>query len=342
MSDALAPDAADAAAAAEAKAAGALARDAHRAYIKRVSSDVESFEFAVSEHLRMSGVYWGACALHLLDALGDLDRDLVVNFVLSCRHDCGGFSGNVGHDPHILYTLSAVQILALFDALDQLDAAAVMRYVASRQLPSGAFTGDEWGETDTRFAYCALCCGSILGRLDAIDAPAAVAHIKACENFDGGFGCEPGGESHAGQVFTCVGGLALAGALGECRRDVLGFWLCERQTPGGGLNGRPQKDADVCYSWWVLSSLCLLERQHWIDGGALRGFILNCQDVEYGGISDKPGDEPDVFHTFFGIAGLAFLGADGVLPVEPMHAMPVATMERLRKQQAAAKETAAG
>ena len=138
---------------APAPASGALARDQHRAYIKRVSSDVDSFEFAVSEHLRMSGVYWGACALHLLDALGDLDRDLVVNFVLSCRHDCGGFSGNVGHDPHILYTLSAVQILALFDALDQLDVPSVMRYVAGLQLPSGAFTGDEWGETDTRFVY---------------------------------------------------------------------------------------------------------------------------------------------------------------------------------------------
>lgn len=33
----------------------------------------------------------------------------------------GGFSGNVGHDPHVLYTISAVQILALFDKLDVLD-----------------------------------------------------------------------------------------------------------------------------------------------------------------------------------------------------------------------------
>ena len=42
------------------------------------------------------------------------------------------------------------------------------------------------------------------------------------------------------------------------------------------------------------------------------------------------------------IAMRDFLGADGVLPVEPMHAMPVATMERLRKQQAAVKEGSAG
>ena len=44
----------------------ALARALHRSYILRVSSDTDSFEFQVSEHLRLSGVCWGACALHLL------------------------------------------------------------------------------------------------------------------------------------------------------------------------------------------------------------------------------------------------------------------------------------
>lgn len=38
-----------------------------------------------------------------------------------CLIYSGGFSGNVGHDPHILYTLSAVQVLALFDKLDLID-----------------------------------------------------------------------------------------------------------------------------------------------------------------------------------------------------------------------------
>jgi prenyltransferase beta subunit len=33
----------------------------------------------------------------------------------------GGFGGNVGHNPHVLYTLSAVQVLCLFDRLDVLD-----------------------------------------------------------------------------------------------------------------------------------------------------------------------------------------------------------------------------
>jgi geranylgeranyl transferase type-2 subunit beta len=312
---------------------GGFVPAAHRKYIKRVSEDSAAYEYAVSEHLRMSGIYWAAAALDLVDSLDALDGDAVVKFVLDCQHECGGFGGNEGHDPHILYTLSAVQILCLFDALPRLDVPRVLNYVAGLQRADGSFQGDEWGEVDTRFSYCALCCASLLGRLDALDVAAAVAFVRQCENFDGGYGCLPGGESHAGQVFTCVGALAIAGELEHCQSDLLGWWLCERQTPGGGLNGRPQKEADVCYSWWVLSAMCLLEREAWIDGAALRRFILACQDEVDGGISDKPGDEADVFHTFFGIAGLALLKSDGVLPIDAAHALPVRTMERLRRQQ---------
>jgi geranylgeranyl transferase type-2 subunit beta len=109
-----------------------LARAVHREYIVRVSGDSESFEFQVSEHLRLSGVYWGACALHLLDSLHTLDAAYVVSFVRSCQHGCGGFGGNLGHDAHILYTLSAVQVLALFDALHVIDADHVMRWAPGR------------------------------------------------------------------------------------------------------------------------------------------------------------------------------------------------------------------
>ena len=43
---------------------------------------------------------------------------LVYVYVIACP---GGFGGNIGHDPHVLYTLSAIQVLALFDKIDVLD-----------------------------------------------------------------------------------------------------------------------------------------------------------------------------------------------------------------------------
>lgn len=57
-----------------------------------------------------------------------------------------------------------------------------------------------------------------------------------------------------------MGALSIAGALEHVDKDLLGWWLCERQCDSGGLNGRPEKQADVCYSWWILSSLSILGR----------------------------------------------------------------------------------
>ena len=86
-----------------------------------------------------------------------------------------------------------------------------------------------------------------------------------------------GDESHSGQVFSCIGALSIARRLDLVDKDRLGAWLSERQLSNGGLNGRPEKHEDVCYSWWVLSSLSMIGRLHWINNEKLQGFILSCQ-----------------------------------------------------------------
>lgn len=292
-------------------------------------------EAVASEHLRLNAVYWGLCCLQLLDAPADtLDTTALRAWVLSCQDvTAGGFGAAPGHDPHVLTTLSAVQVLALLgDPLLRDDAfvGAVGKYLASLQRRDGSFVGDAGGEVDTRFSYAALCCAYLLRCTDALDIHNAVAFIHQCRNFDGGFGATPGGESHAGQVFTCCAALALAGHPLEGRHArQLGAWLAARQLPCGGLNGRPQKQPDVCYTWWVLSSLTLLRRLHWIDAPAVAAFVLRAQDGVKGGIADRPDDEADVYHTFFGVGGLSLVAHPDVAPIDAATALPVRTLQRL-------------
>ena len=59
--------------------------------------------------------------MHLLGHPEGLPREETIEFVLSCMHESGGFGAAPGHDAHMLYTVSAVQILATIDALDVLD-----------------------------------------------------------------------------------------------------------------------------------------------------------------------------------------------------------------------------
>ncbi|OMP12003.1 Prenyltransferase/squalene oxidase [Corchorus olitorius] len=270
---------------------GELAVDKHVKYIVSVEKRKDSFESVVMDHLRMNGAYWGLTTLDILGKLHAVDADEVISWIMKCQHESGGFAGNIGHDPHMLYTLSAVQVLALFNKLDVLDIDKVASY--------------------------------------KINVEKAVNYIVSCKNLDGGFGCTPGGESHAGQIFCCVGALAITGSLHHVDKDLLGWWLCERQVKSGGLNGRPEKLPDVCYSWWVLSSLIMIDRVHWIDKDKLVKFILDCQDVENGGISDRPDDAVDVFHTYFGVAGLSLLEYPGLKAIDPAYALPVDVINRI-------------
>ena len=85
----------------------------------------------------------------------------------------------MGHDPHVLYTLSAIQILALCGALDRIDKNRVGKFVSSLQQEDGSFFGDQWGEVDTRFSYCSASALSLLGLLtpEHINIPKAVEFL---------------------------------------------------------------------------------------------------------------------------------------------------------------------
>ena len=46
----------------------------------------------------------------------------------------------------------------------------------------------------------------------------------------------------------------------------------------------------MCYSWWVLSSIKIIGKLHWINKEKIVEYILACQDDETGGFADRPGD----------------------------------------------------
>ena len=67
----------------------------------------------MTEYLRMSGMYWGLTVMDLMHSLELMDKQEVLQFVRECQHECGGVGASIGHDPHLLYTLSAVQVRVL-------------------------------------------------------------------------------------------------------------------------------------------------------------------------------------------------------------------------------------
>ncbi|KAH9053767.1 terpenoid cyclases/Protein prenyltransferase [Lactarius vividus] len=282
-----------------------LLRKNHTHYSPRRSQNKDDLTYHMTAHLRMNAVYWGVTALCIMKHKDALDAEETIKYVMSCWDDeAGAFGAHPGHDAHILSTLSAIQVLATHDALARIDAPRVIDFILGLQQPSGIFTGDAFGETDTRFLYCAVSALSLLG---ALDRTRPRAHL-----------------------WVCTAALAILDRLDVIDVSTLGWWLAERQLPNGGLNGRPEKLEDVCYSYWVLSSMAILNKLTWIDATALTRFIpLGSGDPDGGGIADRPGDMVDVFHTLFGVAGLSLLGYPGLEDLDPVYCMPASLIERL-------------
>jgi len=119
--------------------------------------------------------------------------------------------------------------------------------------------------------------------------------------------------------------------------------IAQQATRVEGMVSRMSRPVVIgnCYSWWVLSSLSILGHINWIDRLKLGEYILSCQDDEGGGISDRPGNQVDIFHTYFGIAGLSLLGYPTLAAIDPVHAMPLQLIKKLGldKNQKPAKQS---
>ncbi|WWC70590.1 uncharacterized protein I206_104541 [Kwoniella pini CBS 10737] len=307
----------------------------HVKYIQNLDKR-QDLAYHLTSHLRLNGIYWGLTAAHIMGQPSTLDREGVIEYVLSCwDEDAGSFGPHPGHDGHILATLSGIQIMLMEDAIHRINLERVTKFLLDRINDDGSVSGDIWGEIDTRFTYICLSSLSLLGKLDEISSKKKqniIEYIKKCKNFDGGFGRVPGAESHSGQVWVCTAALSILNRQDLIDIPLLGSWLSERQLPNGGLNGRPEKLEDVCYSWWCLASISIIGKLNWINKDKLINFILSAQDLEDGGIADRPGDWVDVFHTIFGLAGLSLLGYPGLEDIDPVYCMPAKLINRLGLQ----------
>jgi geranylgeranyl transferase type-2 subunit beta len=65
----------------------------------------------MSDFLRMSGIYWSLTFVDLVNSIDRLDKEEIKKFLKRNQHESGGFSPSDGHDPHLLYSLSALQVL---------------------------------------------------------------------------------------------------------------------------------------------------------------------------------------------------------------------------------------
>ena len=192
-------------------------------------------------------------------------------------------------------------------------------------------------ECDVRSTLAAIALCHLLGDMSVIDIDASISFIFACRRYDGAFGQAPGLESHAGSTFCCIAALSLCDRLSDLPEPLTTItWLSQRlvtwhsndtesnveldiaktspTTPAAeiiGCQGRLNKDADACYTFWVGAALHVRAiirdtRCHPLIPSAqllipdlapsmlmpAQTMLLGCQDDRIGGFGKTPLDLP--------------------------------------------------
>lgn len=212
----------------------------------------------------------------------------------------------------------ALCALGTESALASIDVSGLSRLLRALKQSDGSFRVSQGGETDVRATYCALAVASLVGLLDAPEGPelkrGCAEYIAGLQAFDGGIGGEPGAEAHGGNSYCGFAALVILGETDAVDVEALLDWAVMRQMPfEGGFQGRANKLVDSCYSFWVGALFPLLaiakggckRTAALFDADAVARYVLDCCQVQNGGLRDKPGVAKDFMHSCYALSGLS-------------------------------------
>lgn len=237
-----------------------------------------------------------------------------------CQHESGGFCGGPGQLPHLAPTYAAICTLCIIgteEAYSVINRENLYAFLISLRLSNRSFRMNKYGESDVRAVYCAAVVSRLTNIYTDVLFNTSAQWVIRCQTYEGGFGGLPGVEAHGGYTFCGFSALILLNSVNMCDTKSLLRWLANKQMSfEGGFQGRTNKLVDGCYSFWqaaifpMISEILKSEEQRPIwpmyNYQALQEYVLICCQNNYsGGLIDKPGKSPDVYHTCYVLSGLS-------------------------------------
>ncbi|KAI4869172.1 terpenoid cyclases/Protein prenyltransferase [Hypoxylon rubiginosum] len=264
-------------------------------------------------------------ALLLLGILADDDgtnafvgvhRIKTLRWLKKLQRDDGSFGeiidedGYVGGGRDMRYCYLAATIrwaLGGPEAGEDYDADALVAHIRRGQTFDGGVAESSAHESHAGYAYCAVAALSLLdlANPDAATQPnhylhagipsvPSLVHFLACRQFDY---LDPNPDEEA------------EGSSNHALPDLSNLTLSD--APGTtGFNGRLNKAADTCYTWWVCGTLSMLGEGQVVDRDPARKFMLEKTQHLIGGFAKHPGGPPDVYHAYLGLAALATMAGE--------------------------------
>lgn len=281
----------------------------------------------------------------------------------STRYMIGG-----GKDMRYCYLAASIRWILRGDVpeddgayVEDIDVAALVRHIHRSQSYDGGFSESLGHESHAGYAYCAVAALALLDRptegtrsSEAGGQQPPSTHYTKSRSLQEGIGDIPGFISFlVSRQFAYLDAQEKK-AEEEDDEDpetanfqMAGLSLSESDddTKHVGFNGRCNKVADTCYTWWVLGSLSILgvlddasststsfPSPTTVDPaalGAARTFLLDKTQHAIGGFGKRAGDPPDIYHSSLGLFALATMGDPALKKVDAGLAVSVDTVRKI-------------
>ena len=146
------------------------------------------------------------------------------------------------------------------DDLSRINRKSILQGLKNLQKSDGSFMAskEEQG-CDMRFVYCAASICTLLDDFEGIDTEKMTEYILKSQTYEGAFGQSPGLEAHGGSTYCALAALAMLGSLENLNqhvKDRCQKWCSLRLNEA--FNGRPNKQDDTCYTYWIGKLILLL------------------------------------------------------------------------------------
>ncbi|KAK5113888.1 hypothetical protein LTR85_010421 [Meristemomyces frigidus] len=249
-----------------------------------------------------------------------------------------------GRDPRLGYTATGIRHILRGNTagsislggqtVHDIDVDSFVRCVRLAEAFDGGIADAPFHEPQAGYTFCSLGALALVGRLNTPHKVNDAAPNAPCDpqnvlkwllsrqteltDPDAGLDTEFSTDNDAPDTQHAEGEHVSKDTGDDCAEPVrqdpsqsVGNSIFDLLVDGAGMNGRTNKVADTCYAFWVGASLDIMDCVTLCDQAAVRRYLLGkTQHDVLGGFGKYPGDLPDLYHSYLGLAALSLAGSD--------------------------------
>lgn len=239
-----------------------------------------------------------------------------------------GYKGSMSYldEPHLpsTYFCLAIRRILGLRPLTEVQRTQIEDYIEKCQTSSGLFRARAGnGDASVRHNYTAHAVNALL-RTESTNVDhekawvqRSLSYMRGCQNYEGAMGDSLEQEAHLGLTYCSVASLVMHGSGPEDTAKLLRF-VIKRLAAN---NGRPNKPADVCYTFWALGTAHCLNAKFEGDAEFL---VTDGYDDLLGGFRKTKDAHADPYHTALALCALSLIDHKkfGLKELDPVLCVP--------------------